>query len=57
MEKAVIRKKAEISDLLKEYKELINLQSGKVSEYLKMSIIFQILKKHLMIKMKITFKT
>ena len=35
MEKAVNRKKAEIFYLLTEYKELINLHSNNVSEYLK----------------------
>ena len=33
--KSVINKKIEISDLLNEFKELINLHSTKVSEYLK----------------------
>ena len=34
MEKAVSRKKTEISDLITEYKELVNLHSVKLSEYL-----------------------
>ena len=34
MENPVINKKAEISDLLKEFKDLITLHSNEVSEYL-----------------------
>ena len=34
MEEAINRKKTEISDLVAEYKELINLHSDKVSKYL-----------------------
>ena len=41
MEKANKRKKTEISDLVAEYKELINLHSDKVSEYLKNEFYFK----------------
>ena len=41
MEKAVNRKKTEISDLIAEYKELVSLHSGKVSEYLKNGYYFK----------------
>ena len=47
MEKAVINKKAEVYDLLKEFKELINLHSDIVSEYLKNEYYFQGLEKKL----------
>ena len=35
MEKAINRKKVEISELIAEYKDLVNIDSDKVSEYLK----------------------
>ena len=35
MEKAINRKKFEISELIAEYKKLVNIHSDKVSEYLK----------------------
>ena len=41
MEKAVNRKKTEISDLVAEYKELVNLHSDEVSEYLKNEYYFK----------------
>ena len=41
MENAINRKKTEISDLITEYKELVNLHSGKVSEYLKNEYYFK----------------
>ena len=41
MENSVINEKAEISDLLKEFQELIKLHSSKVSEYLKNEYYFQ----------------
>ena len=41
MENSAINKKAEISDLLKEFKELIKLHSSKVNEYLKNEFYFQ----------------
>ena len=41
MEKAVNRKKAETSDLIAEYKELVNLHSDKVSDYLKNEYYFK----------------
>ena len=41
MENYVINKKAEISDLLTDFKELINLHSSKVSEYFKNEYYFQ----------------
>ena len=41
MEKAVNRKNTEISDLITEYKELVNLHSDKVSEYLKNEYYFK----------------
>ena len=41
MEKAVNRKRAKISDLIAEYKELVNLHSDKVSEYLKNEYYFK----------------
>ena len=47
MEKAVIKKKTEIFDLLEEFKELINLHSDKVSEYLKNEYYFQRLEEKL----------
>ena len=40
MEKAINRKQTEISDLVAEYKELVSLHSGKVSEYLKKEYYF-----------------
>ena len=40
MENSVINKKAEISNLLKEFKELIDLHSDKISEYLKKEYYF-----------------
>ena len=40
MEKSVINKKAEISNLLKEFKELFDLHSDKISEYLKKEYYF-----------------
>ena len=45
MEKAIKRKKTEISDLVTEYKELINLHSDKVSEYLKNEFYFKQMEK------------
>ena len=45
MKKAVINKKAEIYDILKEFKELINLHSDKASEHLKNEYYFQGLEK------------
>ena len=41
MEKARNKKKTEISDLITEYKELVNLHSDKVSEYLKNEFYFK----------------
>ena len=41
MEKAINRKKTEISDLVAEYEELVCLQSGRVSEYLKNEYYFK----------------
>ena len=41
MEKAVNRKKTEISDLVAEYKELVNFHSDEVSEYLKNEYYFK----------------
>ena len=40
MEKAINRKKTEISDLITEYKELVNLHKDKVSEYSKKWVLF-----------------
>ena len=57
MENSGINKKAEISDLLKEFKELIKLHSSKVSEYLKNEYYFQDIEQNLMIMMKMTFMT
>ena len=56
MERSVNRKKAEISDLLKEYKELINLHSDKVSEYLKNEYYFSELEETLNDKDENDFK-
>ena len=47
MKKAVNTKKTETSDLLTEFKELINLHSDKVSEYLKNEHYFQDLEEKL----------
>ena len=44
MEKAIDRKKAGISDLVTEYKELVDLHSDKVSEYLKNEYYFKQMK-------------
>ena len=41
MEKAVNRKKTESSDLVAEYKELVNLHEDKVSEYFKNEYYFK----------------
>ena len=41
MEKAINRKKTEIFDLIAECKELVNLHSNKVSEYLKNEYYFK----------------
>ena len=41
MEKAINRKKTEISNLVAEYEELVSLHSGKVSEYLKNGYYFK----------------
>ena len=41
MEKAINRKKVEISELIAEYQELVNLHSAKVSEYLKNEFYFK----------------
>ena len=41
MQNSVITKKVEIYELLTEFKELINLHSDKVSEYLKNEYCFQ----------------
>ena len=41
MEKAINRKKVEISDLITEYRELVNLHKDKVSEYLKNEYYFK----------------
>ena len=41
MEKAVNRKKTEISDLIIEYNELVNLHKDKVSAYLKNEYYFK----------------
>ena len=54
MENLVINKKADISDLLADFKQLINLHSSEVSEYLKKSVIFEIQKTRLMMKIKMT---
>ena len=40
MKKAINRKKTEISYLITEYKEFVNLHSDKVSEYLKNEYYF-----------------
>ena len=47
MEKAVNTKKTQILDLLKEFKELINLHNDKGSEYLKSEYYFQELEEKL----------
>ena len=41
MEKAINRKKVEVSELIAEYKVLVNLHSNKVSEYLKNKFYFK----------------
>ena len=41
MEKAINRKKVEISELIAEYKVLVNLHGDKVSEYLKNEFYFK----------------
>ena len=41
MKKVINRKKTEISDLITEYKELVNLRSDKVSEHLKNEYYFK----------------
>ena len=47
MENLVIKKKAEILDLLTEFKQLIKLHNSKVSEYLKNEYYFQDLEQKL----------
>ena len=49
MEKAINRKKTEISDLVAEYEELICLHSVRVSEYLKDEYYFINMEENLMI--------
>ena len=46
MEKAINRKKTEISDLVAEYKELVALHNSKVSEYLKNEYCFKDMEEH-----------
>ena len=41
MEKAINRKKTEISDLVAEYEKLVNLHCDKVGEYLKNEYYFK----------------
>ena len=41
MEKAINRKKTKISDLIAEYKKLVNIHSDQVSEYLKNEFYFK----------------
>ena len=47
MENLIVKETAKIYDLLTEFKELINLHSNKVSEYLKNEYYFQDLKNKL----------
>ena len=41
MEKAINKQKTEISDLVAEYKELVNIHNDKVSKYLKNEFYFK----------------
>ena len=44
MDKTINRKKAEISDFVAEYEELVNIHSDKVSKYLKNQYYFKQMK-------------